>query len=36
MVLRVEEVTYIYWQIDCPWVVEFVMVLKVEGVSYIY
>jgi hypothetical protein len=36
MVLEVEGVNYIYCQIDCPSVVEFVRVLGVEGVTYIY
>jgi len=35
-VLGVEGVTYIYWQIDYPSIVEFVRVLGVEGVTYIY
>jgi hypothetical protein len=35
-VLGVEGVTYIYWQIECPSIVEVVRVLKVEGVTYIY
>jgi hypothetical protein len=35
-VLAVDGVTYIYQQIDCPSIVEFVMVLAIEGVTYIY
>jgi hypothetical protein len=35
-VLAVEGVTYIYWQIDCPSIVEFVRVFEVERVTYIY
>jgi hypothetical protein len=35
-VLTVEGVIYIYWQINCPSIVEFVRMLAVEGVTYIY
>jgi len=35
-VLESEGVTYIYWQIDWPSIVEFVTVFGVEGVTYIY
>jgi hypothetical protein len=35
-VLEVEGITYIYSQIDFPSIVEFVMVLGVEGIPYIY
>jgi hypothetical protein len=34
--LEVEGITYIYSQIDCPSILEFVKVLGVEGVTYIY
>jgi hypothetical protein len=34
-VLAVEGITYIYWQINSPSMVEFVRVLGVEGVTYI-
>jgi hypothetical protein len=36
MVLTGEGVTHIYSQIDCPSIIEFVKVLEVEGVTYIY
>jgi hypothetical protein len=36
MVLAVKGVTYIYSQIDWPSIVEFVKMLGVEGVTYIY
>jgi len=36
MVLTVARVTDLYGQIDCPSIVEFVRVLEVEGVTYIY
>jgi hypothetical protein len=36
MVLAVEGVTYIYWQIDWPSKFEFVRLPRIEGVTYIY
>jgi hypothetical protein len=36
MVLAIEGLTYIYWQIDWPSKFVFAMVLAVEGVTYIY
>jgi hypothetical protein len=35
-VLAIEGVTYIYQQIDCPSILAFGTMLKVEGVTYIY
>jgi len=34
--LRVEEITYIYGQIDYPSIIEFVNMLAIEGVTNIY
>jgi hypothetical protein len=34
--LKIERITYIYEQIDCSSIFAFVILLPIEGVTYVY